>query len=168
MQLLWFQWNSPFCVPNTHLHNHKQMSKDPQSASISQTRALSLSVLFHFLSHHVWLRYFAFPQFHLKRSRAEALGPEAHANAWEVDGGWGGKKHWNALTPVHLCAQTFPTKAQLWETITSVMLLWLYCCIIRWCCHHLIAQALRLHYFISNEWVNLRLLKCKTAKQQHF
>lgn len=101
MQLLWFQWNSPFFVPNTHLHNHKQMSKDPQSASISQTRTLSLSVLFHFLSHHVWLHYFAFPQFHLKRSRAEALGPEAHANAWEVDGGWGGKK---TLKCTHPCS----------------------------------------------------------------
>lgn len=81
MQLLWFQWNSPFFVPNTHLHNHKQMSEEPQSASISQTCALSLSVLFHFLSRHVWLRCFAFSQFRLRRSRAEALGSETHANA---------------------------------------------------------------------------------------
>lgn len=76
-----------------------------------------------------------------------------------------GQKHWNALTPVHLCAQAFPTKAQLWETITSVTLLWLYCCIIRWCCHHLIAQALRLHlsHIKWGEFKAFKMQNCQTA-----
>lgn len=76
-----------------------------------------------------------------------------------------GQKHWNALTPVHLCAQAFPTKAQLWETITSVRLLWLYCCIIRWCCHHLIAQALCLHlsHIKWGEFKAFKMQNCQTA-----
>lgn len=43
--------------------------------------SLCLIILFHFLSHRVWLCSFAFPQFHLHRSRADALTPQTHANA---------------------------------------------------------------------------------------
>lgn len=55
--------------------------KSPSQPAYRKTCALSLSVLFHFLSRHVWLRCFAFPQLRLRRSRAEALQPETHANA---------------------------------------------------------------------------------------
>lgn len=45
-----------------------------------QKHALYLTILFHFLSRHAWLRSSAFPQFHLHHSRADALRPQTHAN----------------------------------------------------------------------------------------
>lgn len=40
----------------------------------------STSLLLHFLSHHAWLCFSAFPQFHLCCSRADTLRPQTHAS----------------------------------------------------------------------------------------
>lgn len=93
------------------------MSKEAPSASVSQTHTLYLTILFHFLSHHGWLRSSVFPQFHLHCSHADALRPQTHANTHR-------EKHntyW--FTHAHLCAQAYssPTKPLSPETYTSLM-----------------------------------------------
>lgn len=92
------------------------MSKEPHSASVSQTRTPYLTALFHFLSQHSWLRSFAFLLFHLHSSHADALGSPTHANSE--------KKHQTKLSRAHLSVKTysFPTEVRLPDNVSHAVM----------------------------------------------
>lgn len=99
MRLLLLQWNSPLSVPNTLSKIINRCLKSLLRPAYHK-HSLCLIILFHFLSHRVWLCSFAFPQFHLHRSRADALTPQTHANAHR-------EQHWTS-TNSHMLSALIP------------------------------------------------------------